>query len=105
VTPHTSVGLSDPTRSTCVVTIAYNDCLVTYICVAEYGIGLAATLRELVSMNSLNTTGRAPLTDVFSLMQLYLPFIVVVLVMVSPGNDSLNHRPKAVDGCFHFDAA
>jgi hypothetical protein len=56
-------------------------------------------------MNSLNTTGRVPLTGVFSLMQLYLPFIVVVLVIVSPGNDSLNHRPKAVDGCFHFDAA
>jgi hypothetical protein len=41
-------------------------------------------------MGSLNTTGRVPLTGVFSLMQLYLPFIVVVLAIVSLGIDSLN---------------
>jgi hypothetical protein len=41
-------------------------------------------------MNSLNTTGHAPLTGVFSLMQLYLPFIVVVLAIVSLDIDSPN---------------
>jgi hypothetical protein len=65
--------------------------LVCYVllCVAEYGTGLA-TMKELGSMDSLNTTGRVPLTGVFSLMQLYLPFIVVVLAIVSLGIDSLN---------------
>jgi hypothetical protein len=59
------------------------------LCVAEYGTGLA-TKKELGSMDSLNTTGQVPLTGDFSLMQLYLPFIVVVLAIVSLSIDSLN---------------
>jgi hypothetical protein len=47
-------------------------------------------MKELGSMDSLNTTGQVPLTGAFSLMQLYLPFIVVVLAIVSLSIDSLN---------------
>jgi hypothetical protein len=47
-------------------------------------------MKELGSKNSLNTTGQVPLTGAFSLMQLYLSFIVVVLAIVSISIDSLN---------------
>jgi hypothetical protein len=47
-------------------------------------------MRELGSMDSLNTTGQVPLTGDFSLMQLNSPFIVVVLAIVSLSIDSLN---------------
>jgi hypothetical protein len=47
-------------------------------------------MKELGSVDSLNTTGQVPLTGDFSLMQLYLPFIVVVLAIVALSIDSLN---------------
>jgi hypothetical protein len=60
-----------------------------HLCVAEYWTWLG-TLKELVSMSSLNTTRHVPLTGVLSLMQLYVPGTVVVLAIVSLGNESLN---------------